>query len=419
MSWLNRTVIGAGLTSFLADVGYELATALLPSFLLLLGLPFGHAAQVMGGIEAAADFLSNAAKLVVGWHSDRVGKRKALVVTGYALTGGAFALAAIATAWPLVLAAKCVGWLGKGIRGPLRNAIITDAVDPAHRGKAFGFHRAGDCAGAVVGPLIAAWLLSSVPTSWFTDLFPNDPAGPHRAAFWLTLVPGLLAAVTFAVLVREKRFTPKPGLRLGASVAELPTNYKRWLIGVGLFGLGDFAPTILVLTATQALTTATGAKDAAVVGILLYALRNGVQAVAAFPAGWLADRFNPLLILVLGYMLGAASMCGFVGLLRYESVSAVGWIVFFALSGVYMAVQETVEPVIVSALVPDKRSHGTAYGVLAVVNGFGDVGASLTVGFLAMTVLPAVGLAYATLLMAIGGLWMTFVRFDVKESPDE
>src|SRR5688572_22523270 len=188
--WLNRTVVGAGLTSFLADVGYELATALLPSFLLVLGLPAGYAASVLGAIEAAAEFLSNAAKLVVGWWSDRIGKRKALVVFGYALTGSAFALCAVAAAWPLVLAAKSLAWLGKGVRGPLRNAIITDAVDPAHRGKAFGFHRAGDTLGAVLGPLIAAWLVWSNPPSFGGERL----ADTFRAAFWFTLVPGLGAA---------------------------------------------------------------------------------------------------------------------------------------------------------------------------------------------------------------------------------
>lgn len=419
--WLNRTVIGAGLTSFLADVGYELATALLPSFLLVLGLPFGVAAQVMGAIEAAAEFLSNAAKLVVGWWSDRVGRRKALVVTGYALTGSAFALCAAATAWPLVLVAKCLAWLGKGIRGPLRNAIITDAVDPAHRGKAFGFHRAGDTLGAVLGPVIAAWLLYTAP-GWRWPW--GDPGDSYRWAFSLTLVPGLGAAVTFWALVREQRFTPKPGLRLGAAVGALPRGYGRFLVGVGLFGLGDFAHTLLILAATDAWMTTQygpfmGLTDAAdknlrtvaVFGILLYAWRNLVQALAAFPAGWLGDRIGHRRTLVIGYGVGATTMAGFALLTRFAGGSLAGWVALFALAGVYMAVQEAIEPAIVPDLVPDKRAHGTAYGVMAVVNGLGDVGASLAVGFLFMTAGPAAGLGYAAVLMLAGAAWMaTAVR---------
>src|SRR5688572_359681 len=209
--WFNRTVIGAGLTSFLADVGYEMATALLPAFLRLLHVPPELVGAILGLIEGTADLLSNAVKLLVGWYSDRIGQRKAFVVGGYALTGSAFALVALAAAWPLILVAKSLAWIGKGLRGPLRNAIITDAVEPQHRGKAFGFHRAGDTLGAIAGPLPGAALLAWMPGHWFAT-----PDEPYRVVFLLTLIPGLGAALAFALLIREQRFTPKPGLRLGA-----------------------------------------------------------------------------------------------------------------------------------------------------------------------------------------------------------
>ncbi|MFO0850993.1 MAG: MFS transporter [Gemmataceae bacterium] len=399
MSWLNRTVIGAGLTSFLADVGYEFATALLPAFLLALGLNPAQAAPALGAIEAAAEFLSNAAKLVVGWWSDRVGKRKALVVFGYALTGSAFALCAVAVSWPMVLAAKSLAWLGKGIRGPLRNAIISDSVNPGDRGKAFGFHRAGDTLGAVLGPVLAAVVLYRL-----TPDAAGQTADAFRSAFWLTLVPGLGAAVTFALLVREQRFTPKPGLRLGASLAALPAEYRRFLVGVGLFGLGDFAHTLLILAATVALAETWA--DAAVLGVGLYAWRNLCQAAAAFPAGWLGDRVGHVRVLVGGYVLGAMTMAGFALLLLTAPGSFAGWLGLFALAGGYMAVQEALEPAVVPEFVPDKASHGTAFGVLAVVNGLGDVGASLAVGGLFAAVGPAAGLGYAAALMLLGAAWL-------------
>ena len=149
--WLNRTVLGAGLTSFLADVGYEMATAILPAFLQMLRIPPESIGAVLGLIEGTADLLANAVKIAVGWYSDRIGQRKAFVVGGYALTGSAFALCALALAWPLVLVAKSLAWIGKGLRGPLRNAILADAVEPKDHGKAFGFHRAGDTLGAIAG----------------------------------------------------------------------------------------------------------------------------------------------------------------------------------------------------------------------------------------------------------------------------
>jgi MFS family permease len=415
--WFNRTVIGAGLTSFLADVGYELATALLAPFLRVLGLSRGQAGLALGAIEAAAEFVSNAAKLLVGWYSDRVGERKAFVVGGYALTGVAFALCAVAVGWPLVLLAKSLAWLGKGVRGPLRNAIISDAVDPADRGKAFGFHRAGDTLGAVVGPLIAAWLVWSNPPG----VSGEGLEGTFRAAFWFTLVPGLGAALTFALLVRPVRFTPKPGLRLGASVAALPTGYRRFLVGVGLFGVGDFAHTLLILAAIDALAPAVeGSAESrlwrgAVLGILLYAWRNFCQAVAAFPAGWLGDRVGHVRVLVGGYLVGAATMAGFAGLVLSGSGSLIGWATLFALAGVYMAVQEALEPAIVPDLVPDRAVHGTAFGVLAVVNGLGDVAASLIVGGLFAATGPAAGLGYAAAAMALGAIWMT--RLAARRQP--
>lgn len=398
--WLNRTVIGAGLTSFFADVGYELATSLLPSFLLVLNLSKESAGLALGVIEAASDFLSNAAKLVVGWYSDRVGKRKTLVVTGYVLTGTAFALCAIAVGWPLVLVAKSIAWLGKGIRGPLRNAIITDAVDPAHRGKAFGLHRAGDTAGAVLGPVLAWVILYQLPAEWFPD-----PSGPHRAAFWFTLVPGLAAAFTFAFLVREKRFTPKPGLRLGASLLAMPTAYRRYLVGIAIFGVGDFSHTLLILVATSTLTPELGLKSAAEIGLLLYAWRNLVQAIAAFPAGWLGDRFGHLRVLVVGYAIAALTMLGFIAVLATDA-GMNGWFGMFGMLGIFMAIQESLEPAIVPELVPYKSLHGTAFGVLAVVNGFGDVVASLVVGTLFATVNETAGLAFAGVLMGCGAVWM-------------
>lgn len=402
-SWFNRTVLGAGLTSFLADVSYELATSLLPAFLIVLNI--SSVGLVLGAIEALAEFVSNAAKLVVGWYSDRVGKRKAFVVAGYALTGSAFVLCAVALSWPLVMLAKSLAWLGKGIRGPLRNALISDAVDPAHRGKAFGFHRAGDTLGAVLGPLLGWAIVHGLPAEWFTD-----PSGAYRTAFWLTLIPGLGAALTFALLIREQRFTPKPGLRLGASVRALPREYRRFLVGVGLFGIGDFSHTLLIFAATAALTSELGLKGAAEAGLLLYAWRNLVQAVAAFPAGWLGDRFGHRRVLTTGYAIGAVQMgwlCLALAMSGDSGPDVWGWGFFFALAGVYMAIQEALEPAIVPEFVPDRVVHGTAFGVLAVVNGLGDVVASLAVGAL-FVVRPEWGLGYAGLMMAFGALWLAW-----------
>ena len=166
-SWLNRTVLGASITSLFADIGYEMATAVLPGFAAVLRLP----AIAVGLIEGSADLISNLAKLGTGWLGDRLGRRKPFVVAGYALSGSALGLWALATGWPLLFAGKAIAWFGKGVRGPLRNAILAEAVPAQHRGKAFGLHRAADTVGAVVGPLIGAALIQSL-----SPHFPDDAA---------------------------------------------------------------------------------------------------------------------------------------------------------------------------------------------------------------------------------------------------
>jgi MFS family permease len=402
--WFNRTVIGAGLTSFLADVGYEMATAILPAFLRLLHIPPEAVGFVLGVIEGTADLLSNAVKLAVGWYSDRIGHRKTFVVAGYALTGSAFALCALAVSWPLVLVAKSLAWVGKGIRGPLRNAILADAVEPAHRGKAFGFHRAGDTLGAIAGPLIGAELIARMPASWFAS-----PDEPYRAVFLLTLVPGLGAALAFALLIREKRFTPKPGLRLGASIRMLPAAFRKYLVGVGIFGLGDFSHALLIFAAGLLLTPALGMQDAAVVAMRLYAWKNAVGAAAAFPVGWLGDQFGRRPVLVAGYALAAGTMAGFAVLFATQTAGLAWLAVLFAAAGVYLAVEEALEPAMTADLVPDPAVRGTAYGVLATVNGVGDFAASVGVGALfAVGAEWAFGAAAA--LMGLGAVWMWAVR---------
>ena len=394
----------AGLTSFLADVGYEMATAILPAFLQLLRIPPESVGLVLGIIEGTADLLSNTVKLAIGWYSDRIGKRKAFVVGGYALTGSAFALCALALSWPLVLVAKSLAWIGKGLRQPLRNAILADAVEPQHHGKAFGFHRAGDTLGAIAGPLIGYALIKWLPASWFAA-----PDEPYRVVFLVTLIPGLGAALAFALLIREQRFTPKPGQRLGASVRMLPVGFRRFLAPVFVFGIADFSHALLILAATILLTPSYGAQDAAATAVALYAIKNAAGALAAFPAGALGDRLGHRRVLVAGYCIGVVTMAGFGALFVTETRSAIGLGALFALAGVYVAIEEALEPALTADLVADKAIRGTAMGVLATVNGLGDFIASVGVGAL-FALGPQVGFAVAAAVMLLGTVWLGVAR---------
>src|SRR3989339_1305125 len=153
--WLNRTVAGTGITSALGDFCYETTTVILPGFLAVLGLP----AAVLGIIEGIADAVASFTKMISGYIADKLGHRKLLVIVGYGLTPLGQMFIALAGGWPVILSGRIISWVGKGLRGPLRDAIVIQAVRPETRGRAFGFHRAADTIGAVLGPLLGVALL--------------------------------------------------------------------------------------------------------------------------------------------------------------------------------------------------------------------------------------------------------------------
>ena len=370
--WLNRTVIGAGLTSLLADVAYEMATAVMPGFFKVLAIP----GYFLGLTEGTGDALANFVKLGVGYHSDRIGKRKPLVVSGYALTGVSLSLFAFAVSWPLILIGKSLAWIGKGLRGPLRDAILADSVPPNMVGRAFGFHRAGDTVGAVLGPLLGALLVAALPATVF-----DIPAAPHRIVFLLTLVPGVGSALVFWLLVREQRFTPKPAVRFRESLAELPRPFRRYLVAVGVFGLGDFSHTLLILASIAA----PGARTTAASSPSSWArscTRSGTPSRRrrAFPVGALSDRVGRRGLLIAGYLVGVLVMLGFAAAFAWAVRSLAYVIGLFVLAGVYIACQEALEGAMTADLIPDRARRGTAYGVLGCVNGVGDFAAQLRGG---------------------------------------
>ena len=266
--WLNRTVAGVGLTSAFGDFCYETTTVLLPGFLAVLGVP----AVALGVIEGVADVVASFTKMASGYIADRVGHRKLLVLVGYALTPVGQACIALASGWPLLLAGRTISWFGKGLRGPLRDAIVIQAVAPETRGRAFGFHRAMDSIGAVVGPLLGVALLG-----WAQARPWADASGPFRFVLWWSVVPGALAVVSFLVLVRDPGHSRNPALRYFRSLRGLPTRFVRYLGAVGVFGLGDFSHSLLILAATQLLTGSMGVVRAAQVAGVLYVCRNLVQ----------------------------------------------------------------------------------------------------------------------------------------------
>lgn len=398
--WLNRTVVGAGVTSGLADLSYESSHVILPQFLAVLGFP----PIVLGAVEGIADGIASFTKLASGFISDRLGFRKALVVIGYSLTALQQLFLALAVGWWMILIGRVVSWFGKGVRGPLRDAIISESITKGTRGRAFGFHRAADTLGAVLGPLLGVALLAWAQTQPF-----DDASGAFRVVFWFALIPGALAAITFALFVKDDRSKPNPRLRFGEVLRSLPARFRRYLVAVGLYGMGDFSPLLLILAATQILTPHFGLNHAMQIAGLLYVGRNIVQVIASLPIGALADRFGHRPVLVAGYVCGVAML----GLLIFAFAAAIDSLILlgaiFFLAGLCIAVQEALEAAVTADLVPEEI-RGTSYGVLGAVNGVGDLFSSIVVGLLWTYVSATAGFTVAIGFLLAGTVAMARIK---------
>jgi len=375
--WLNSTVLGIGLASLCSDVGHEMATTAMPALLATLGA----SSAILGVIEGVSDGLSSFAKLASGLYSDRLRRRKPLAVIGYFVTASGMASFALATQWWHVLLGRAGGWLGRGARSPVRNVLLADAVTPATYGRAFGFERALDSAGAILGPALTLALVATVGL---------------RRLFLLTLIPGVAAALLIAFLVREKPHEPQAHLRLWSGVRGLPGSFKRYLVGIGLAGLGDFSKTLLILWATVAWTPRLGAVGAAQRAMLFYIGYNVLYTLSCYLSGALADRYPKRWVLAGGYSLAVIPALA----LLFAGYSMVLFAVAFGVSGVYMGVWETVESATSAEMLPG-ATRGLGFGVLATVNGVGDFLSSALVGAL-WVFSPAAAMALVIVASLVG-----------------
>lgn len=379
--WLNRTVLGIGLASLFSDWSHEIATTVMPAFLATMGA----AAAWLGLIEGVSDGLSSFAKMASGYYTDRLRRRKPIAVAGYVVTTCGTAAFGLATSAWHVLLARAFAWFGRGVRTPVRKALLAGSVTKETYGRAFGFERMMDTLGAIVGPASAFFLLQAVNHHYPT-------------LFAFTLIPGLIATGLIAFVVKEKDRTPVPHISFGESLRALPSRFRKFLVAVGLFGAGDFAHTMLILLATQKLTPTLGQAKAASIAVGLYVLHNVLYATFSMVAGWLADRFNKGRFLAAGYLLAAIMAIAIILLPMNVRTLAV----IFVIGGVYVAMEETLEDSFCAELVGEEH-HGMAFGTLATVNGVGDFVSSLVVGALWTTLGTQVAFAYSAALFILGG----------------
>jgi MFS family permease len=330
-----------------------------------------------------SDGIVSFAKLAGGTWADRPRLRKPLCVAGYLATGLATGLFAFASSWLLILGARVVGWFARGIRGPARDAMLADAVPEEAVGRAFGFHRAMDTIGGILGPASATVLIAFLPL---------------RSVFLWTMVPGVLAAVSFAVLVRRQEpKTLTPHAPFWTKMKALPPVFRRFLGAVFLFGMGDFARTLLILLAAERLAPTMGAVKATAFAMALYVGHNIVYAAASYPVGRLADVIAPRKLLVVGYALGVLTAI----LAALATASIVHFVVLFAVAGLVLAFEDTLEGTITAKAV-GPALRGTGYGALAATNGVGDLVSSSLVGLLWTAFGPRVAFGVAAVLCLAG-----------------
>ena len=381
--WLTRGVAGIGGASLLSDLGHEVPTALLPSFLTTtLGAP----AAALGLIEGIADGCAGAARLGGGALADDPERRRRTALGGYTATAVFSSLIGVTTGVWQVGALRVAAWSSRGLRVPARNALLADVVPSEAYGRAYGFERAMDNLGAIGGPLLAIALVALVGT---------------RSAMLVSVVPGLLAALAILYAIRATpRATEQKRQPLRIRIRPVMRGQLgRLLVGVSAFEVGNVAATLLILRATELLTPAHGHDTAVTLGLALYTVYNLAASVASVPGGWLGDRRGTLRVLLLGVLCFGAAYVG----LALSGPSIALLAVFFVLAGVAIGLVETAEHAAVAALAPvDLR--GSAFGALAAVQSLGNFAASAVAGLLWTAVSPRAAFLYlaAWMLVSLG-----------------
>lgn len=351
---LQPQVILLGFVSLLNDSASEMIYPLLPVFITTV---LGSTAVIVGIIEGAADALASILKYYAGSWSDRVRHRKPLIVTGYALAAGSRALIGAAANWTFVLTARLIDRTGKGMRSAPRDAMISDVSDPDQRGRAYGFHRAMDHTGAVIGPLIATALLTGLGITL-------------RHMFYIAVIPGAIAVVLILIALKEpeRGATDVPARRTAAgTAAPLGRRFHSVIIAIALFSLANSSDAFLLLQA----------HDAGVSTVLLpilWSAHHVVKSLLSTHAGALSDRMPRRYLVAFGWVLYAITY------FLFPFARSVTWFfalfVFYALPFVF---SEGAERALISDLVPaDVR--GRSFGIYYLVSGLGVLGGSVIFG---------------------------------------
>jgi len=348
---ITGNVLILGFVSFLTDVSSEMIYPLLPLFVTTV---LGAGPAFLGLIEGVAESTAALLKLLSGIWADRVRDRKGLVLAGYGLSAVSRPLIAAATGPVALLAVRFMDRIGKGIRTSPRDALIADSIDPSLRGKAYGFHRSLDNAGAIVGPLLATLVLAYFTTNL-------------RVVFWLAAIPGALSILLIVTSVRETEHRQQAPAA-ASFLKTIPSgNLRRYLLILLLFTIGNSSDAFLLLRAAQ-LGVSTGRIA------LLWTAFNLVKMLLTMPFGALSDKIGRKSLIIAGWIVYAAAYAGFS--LAYAEWHA--WLLF-GVYGIFYALTEGVEKALMADLAPPEQ-RGTAFGWYNFAVGVGAFPASLVFG---------------------------------------
>jgi MFS family permease len=392
---VSPSVIIIGFASLFSDISGEMIYPILPLFLTgTLGAP----ATVIGLVEGIAVGTGNAIGGFSGWISDRLGRRKPVAFFGYALTAATRPVIATAQVWPLVLAARFAERFGKGIRNAPRDALLAEATEARYRGRAFGFERAMDSLGAVLGPLVALAVV-------------NWARLDVRSIFLISAIPATIATLLILTVKEKREKVVKGAGKISLSLAGTTRQYRRLLVIMGVFGLANSANSFLILRAQQlGLASGATASQALSETILAYALFNLVAALASYPAGAASDKLGRRNLLIAGFAVYALSYLGF-------ALASEVWMVWplFALYGLFPALTEGVA----KAMAVDtagRAGHATIIGILSMVNGLTQIAASYIGGVLWDTVNSQATFYFGAALSAIAVV-MLIALLPSRQSP--
>lgn len=356
-----RNVWVATLTSFLTDISSEMVFNLVPLFLVnVLGVRTG----VIGLIEGVAETAASLLKIFSGWLSDRLGQRKWLAVTGYGLSASAKPFLYFATTWGWVLGVRFADRIGKGIRTAPRDALIADSIAEQQRGLAFGLHRAGDTAGAFVGLLIVAGLIWTIQGN---SLLLTQST--FQTVALLSVIPAALAVGALAVGAKDAPAQTGQSRLPGLTLRGLNTGFKRFLVIVVLFTMGNSSDAFIILRAQE--------RGASVLGIMgMLVMFNLVYTIVSGPAGILSDRVGRRQIIISGWLVYSLIYLGF-------ALAGTVWHVglLFVLYGIYFGMADGAARAYVADLVQADR-RGAAYGIYNAAVGLSVLPASLIAGVL-------------------------------------